>query len=388
MTNLNIKPTTLGKAKPVIIACIKLHQAVILHGKPGIGKTQMIEEIADEFNEELGGVSFRDKEPEFNLISLRLSQFPPEDLAGLPVPVEKKLKNGDIKYITYRSLPDFLPRDKKSKGILFLDEINQANSSVLHAVFELILDRRITACNYSLPKGWSIVAACNDYEDNPEITEFSRPLNNRFLHLNIVQDVKEWLIWAKKNSIHPNIIKFVDDNRGVFNDINPKNVCFCSPRTLAQVSNFEFMFDKGDINCADISLVVHGLLGKEIGENYLSSTAMARSGVLKDLDIKKYLRGDLEYDLTTIDVESVGLKVLEKAFFIALLSLPDNSKKGNFESALPKYFESLHTFGSTDETITAQINEMFNDGMTLSEFKDSFTEAYGKLIELYPTLAV
>lgn len=335
-----------------------------------------------------GGVSFRDKDPVFNLLSLRLSQFPPEDLAGLPVPVEKKLKNGDIKYITYRSLPDFLPRDKKSKGILFLDEINQANSSVLHAVFELILDRRITACNYQLPNGWSIVAACNDYEDNPEITEFSRPLNNRFLHLNIVQDVKEWLSWAKKNCIHTNVIKFVEDNKSVFNDINPKNACFCSPRTLSQVSNFEYMFDTGDLSCADISLIVHGLLGKEVGENYLSSTAMVRSGVLKDLDIKKYLKDEIDYDLTSIDVESVGLKILEKAFFIALLALPDSGKNNYFEKALPRYIESLHTFGSTDETITAQINEMFNDGMTVSEFKDSFPEAYEKLVELYPTLSV
>ena len=105
-----------------------------LWGAPGIGKSSIVKQIADE-----KGLDF---------IDLRLALMDPTDLKGIPF-YDKE---------THTALwapPAFLPRE--GEGILFLDELNSAAPAVQSSAYQLILDRRIG--EYELPDGWAIVAA-------------------------------------------------------------------------------------------------------------------------------------------------------------------------------------------------------------------------------------
>ncbi len=104
----------------------------MIWGVPGIGKSSIAVQIAQDYNIDFGDV--------------RLSQLAPTDLRGLPV-----AKNG----ISKRYPPEFLPRH--GKGILFLDELDMAPPPLQGVAQQLILDRRVGS--YTVPEIWYVWAA-------------------------------------------------------------------------------------------------------------------------------------------------------------------------------------------------------------------------------------
>ena len=95
-----------------------LYLSVMIWGAPGIGKSSIVQKIADE--------------NDLDCIDLRLSQLAPTDLRGLPVP-----KDG----VSHWFPPEFLPAN--GKGILFLDEVNMAPPAMQGMAQQLILDRKV-----------------------------------------------------------------------------------------------------------------------------------------------------------------------------------------------------------------------------------------------------
>ena len=89
----------------------------MLWGAPGIGKSQIISQVAVEHN--------------VPMIDIRLSQMEPSDLRGIP------FKNGDL---VDWSIPSLLPDAARhgEQGILFLDEITSAPPTVSAAAYQLI----------------------------------------------------------------------------------------------------------------------------------------------------------------------------------------------------------------------------------------------------------
>ena len=112
------------------------HTPVMLWGPPGVGKSQMIAQVAERH-----GVP---------VIDIRLSQMEPSDLRGIP------FRNGDtVEWAPPAMLPD--AERHGPRGVLFLDEITSAPPSVSAAAYQLILDRKLGA--YEVPEGWAIFAA-------------------------------------------------------------------------------------------------------------------------------------------------------------------------------------------------------------------------------------
>lgn len=161
-------------------------------GKPGIGKSQSVRQIADEM-----GIGF---------IDLRLSQLESADLRGIPVP---DIENNISRWIP----PEFLPFEGVKKfegtsGILLLDELNRARPDVLQAAFQLVLDRQV-GMNKILDS-WNIVAAGNlGDEDRTDVVEMDSALKNRFIHFHVDVDLSTWVDWATSIGIQDDILNFV-----------------------------------------------------------------------------------------------------------------------------------------------------------------------------------
>jgi hypothetical protein len=163
------------------------HTPTMIWSGPGIGKSSAIRQVADEM-----GIGFKD---------LRLALLNPVDLRGLPM-VDKETSTA--KWLS----PEYLPNAERDgeRGILFLDEINLAPAAVMNAGYQLILDRRVG--EYTLPKGWVVVAAGNRAKDRASVTKFPAPLANRFVHIEIEADVDDWKRWAM-NHMEPQIVAFI-----------------------------------------------------------------------------------------------------------------------------------------------------------------------------------
>lgn len=180
---INTNPITALELQQILPVIYEEKSPTILWGDPGIGKSSIVNNFCSENN--------------LQLIDCRLSQLSPEDLRGLPYFNHKQ------KTTTWYT-PEFLPTT--GKGILFLDELPQADHRLQSAAFQLILDRRIG--DYHLPPGWGVVAAGN-YKNDDTLFEFSPALNDRFTHLLIQSDAKDWIKWAEKNQLDKRVITFI-----------------------------------------------------------------------------------------------------------------------------------------------------------------------------------
>ena len=166
----------------------------MIFGFPGIGKSSLIAEIAEERG--------------IQVVDLRLSQH---DNTDFKFPV---VGENSVKWITADFLPvKGNPRFEGTKGILFLDELNLASQDVLSSVFQLIYDRRVG--DNEILDGWHIVAAGNlGFEDgNDTVVEFSTALRDRLLPFILDKfNVEEWLDFVTKEGCSNFVIDYIKAN--------------------------------------------------------------------------------------------------------------------------------------------------------------------------------
>ncbi len=186
------------------------HTPVMLWGPPGVGKSQMIAQVAGKHN--------------VPLLDIRLSQMEPSDLRGIPF--------RDNELVEW-AIPAMLPDAERHgpSGILFLDEITSAPPSVSAAAYQLILDRKLGA--YQIPDGWAIFAAGNRQGDRGVTYTMPSPLANRFSHFEVDINVDDWVAWAYTNNLDDRIIAFIRFRPELLFDFDPAHnpSAFPTPRS-------------------------------------------------------------------------------------------------------------------------------------------------------------
>ena len=186
------------------------HTPIMLWGPPGVGKSQMVAQIAAKHGAPM--------------IDLRLSQLEPTDLRGIPFRV-----NEVVEWATPAMLPDAVRHGYE--GILFLDELTSAAPAVSAAAYQLILDRALGA--YEVPPGWAIFAAGNRQGDRGITYSMPAPLANRFAHFDVDTNLDDWIAWAYAHDIDERLIAFLRFRPELLFDFNPAHnpVAFPSPRS-------------------------------------------------------------------------------------------------------------------------------------------------------------
>ncbi len=183
---------------------------VMLWGPPGVGKSEIVAEVAAR-----NGAA---------LIDLRLSQLEPTDLRGIPFRIDDRVE---------WSVPAMLPDAGRhgARGILFLDEINAAPPTVTAAAYQLILDRRLG--DYRLPEGWAVMAAGNRQGDRGVTYAMPAPLANRLTHYDVDVHLDDWITWAHVAGIDARVIAFLRFRPELLFDFDAARnpIAFPSPRT-------------------------------------------------------------------------------------------------------------------------------------------------------------
>jgi len=187
-----------------------LHTPVMLWGPPGVGKSQIVQQIASSHGA--------------NVIDVRLSQMEPSDLRGIPMRVDD--------FVEW-AIPAMLPNAERhgENGILFLDEVTSAPPSVSAAAYQLILDRSLG--EYRVPPGWAIFAAGNRQGDRGVTYTMPSPLANRFSHFEVDINLDDWVNWAYKNGIDDRLIAFLRFRPEKLFEFDPAHnpVAFPTPRS-------------------------------------------------------------------------------------------------------------------------------------------------------------
>lgn len=186
------------------------HTPVMLWGPPGVGKSQIVAQIA--------------RRHDVALVDVRLSQMEPSDLRGIPFRVDRF-----VEWAPPALLPDAARHGES--GILFLDEITSAPPSVSAAAYQLILDRRLG--EYRVPDGWAIFAAGNRQGDRGVTYTMPAPLANRFTHYEAEAHLEDWIAWAYAQAIDARIIAFLRFRPELLFEFDPARnpIAFPSPRS-------------------------------------------------------------------------------------------------------------------------------------------------------------
>ena len=204
----------ISQATSMLTKYLQAKLVPMLTGSPGIGKSQIIHKIAEDFN--------------LKVIDLRLSQCDLTDLLGFPQITGSKA--GYVPMDTFPIQGDKVP-DGYSGWMLFLDEMNGAVPAVQAAAYKLILDRMVGS--YHLHKNVAIVCAGNLETDNGIVNPMPTPLQSRMVHLELVADVKEWLDWAVSSGIDHRITSYINFKPGNLYTFQPDHTdhTYGCPRT-------------------------------------------------------------------------------------------------------------------------------------------------------------
>jgi len=241
-----------NEAKRSIRKCIKIQRPVFMWGPPGIGKSDIVKQIGDEFVREV--------------IDVRLSLWEPTDIKGIPY------YNAQANTMTWAP-PSELPTDPDSTAILFLDELNSAAPATQAAAYQLILNRRVGT--YVLPKGVSIVAAGNRETDKGVTYRMPAPLANRFLHIELRSDYEDWNQWATLNKIHEQVVGYIGFAKQDLYDFDPKSASrsFATPRSWSFVSE---LLEDDDLPESTLTDLVAGAVGEGLAVKFMAHRKVAK----------------------------------------------------------------------------------------------------------------
>ena len=246
------------KAKEFIIDCVTSGLVPFVQSSPGIGKSSIMREIANEHN--------------LKMIDHRLSTSEPSDLTGLP-----RFVNGFAEFVPFADLfpVESTPLPEGKDGfMLFMDEFNSASKAVQGASYKLILDRMTG--QHRLHERCIITAAGNLATDRAIVNPISTAMQSRLVHIHMVVSFKEWLEdVAIKQNYDPRIISFLSQFESKLMDFRPDHhgKTFASPRT------WEFMnrLIKGKEVTEDKAALYAGTITSEIAAEFVQYTKVFAS---------------------------------------------------------------------------------------------------------------
>jgi len=264
------------QTRKAILQAFKTKRPVFLWGPPGIGKSEVVADIAQE----IGG----------HVIDLRMAQMEPTDIRGIP------FFNKDINKMDWAppvDLPDEELASQFPTVVLFLDEMNSAPPAVQAAGYQLILNRRVG--KYKLPDNVVIVAAGNRDSDKGVTYRMPMPLANRFIHLEMRPDFTSWQTWAVNKNIHKDVVGYLSFAKNDLYDFDSKSSsrAFATPRSWCFVSD---LLNDEDIDSDTQFNLVAGAVGEGLAVKFMAHRKIAGkmpepteilNGKVKDLAIKE-----------------------------------------------------------------------------------------------------
>ncbi len=173
---------------------------ILLIGPPGIGKTQIMEQIARECN--------------IGLVSYTITHHTRQSAVGLPYIKEKEFQGKTYSVTEYTmseiiaSVYEKIEETGIQEGILFIDEINCVSETLAPTMLQFLQCK--TFGGQSVPKGWVIAAAGNPPEYNKSVREFDMVTLDRVRCIFVEADYKVWREYAKTQRIHGAILSYLE----------------------------------------------------------------------------------------------------------------------------------------------------------------------------------
>lgn len=242
--------------KKYLITCMNAGLVPFVTGQPGIGKSDIVRQIAKEYNLEV--------------IDIRLAQADITDLNGLP-----RFKDNRAEFVPFNIFPlEDSPLPKNKQGwLVFLDEFNSAPRSIQAAAYRILLDRQVG--NHNLHPHCVLMAAGNRKEDKAIVNDLSTATLSRLVHFQLDVNKEEWMYdYAIPNQLDGRLIAFINAFPDKLNTFDPEksDKTFSCPRTIAFLDKLIKSKEQlGNPNITDEDLILFsGCVGDGVATEFIN----------------------------------------------------------------------------------------------------------------------
>ena len=245
---------------------------VLLMGPPGVGKTQIMEQIAAET-----GVG---------LVAYTITHHTRQSAVGLPF-IEKRTYGGEEYSVTEYTMSEILAsvynlmeKTGLKEGILFLDEINCVSETLAPMMLQFLQCK--TFGNQALPQGWIIVAAGNPPEYNKSVRDFDVVTLDRVKRMDVEADFSVWKEYARRKDLHGAVVSYLDIKKENFYHVETTvdGLQFATARGWEDLSELIYAYEKLGLR-----------VNRQVVEQYIQMPRIAR-------DFTNYLELYYKYQRT------------------------------------------------------------------------------------------
>ena len=234
---------------------------ILLMGPPGIGKTAIMEQVAEEL-----GIS---------LISYTITHHTRQSAIGLPF-ISRKEYGGEEHAVTeytmseiVASVYDRIEASGIAEGILFLDEINCVSETLAPTMLQFLQYKMFG--NHKVPEGFIIVTAGNPPQYNKSVRDFDIVTLDRVKRIDIEEDFTVWKEYAYQAGIHGAILSYLEIRKKDFYSVKTQidGRQFVTARGWEDLSRILKVYEKMGIEAGE-RLCVQYLQDPEIASNFAS----------------------------------------------------------------------------------------------------------------------
>lgn len=232
---------------------------IFLIGAPGIGKTQIMEQIA--------------KECGLGIVSYTITHHTRQSAIGLPFISKHVYGEKEYSVTEYTmseivaSVYDKIEKTGLKEGILFVDEINCVSETLAPAMLQFLQYKSFG--NHQIPEGWIIVTAGNPPEYNKSVREFDVVTMDRVKKIEVQPEFSVWKEYAYKSNIHDAVISYLTAKPSYFYqmEMTVDGMLFSTPRGWEDLSNMLYAYEKQEKE-ADWEVVVQYIQYPKIAKDF------------------------------------------------------------------------------------------------------------------------
>lgn len=325
---------------------VSKQRPVFLVGAPGIGKTAIMEQIAQELD--LGFVSYS------------MTHHTRQSALGLPFIVQKQFGE-EVYSVSEYTMSEILAtvyeemeRSGKKEGILFLDEINCVSETLAPSMLQFLQYK--TFGRHKVPEGWIVVSAGNPPEYNDSVREFDIAMLDRLKKIEVEPDFEVWKEFALKTGVHPVVLSYLSIKTQFFYRVTTTidGKSFVTARSWDDLSQMISLYEENEL-LVDCDLISQYIQDEQIAKdfaNYYDLYAKYKS----DYQIEDILRGKASAEIIE---RAQKAKLDERLSLISLLlsSIEEDTKNIVVkEQAMKRVIQEVKTNkGSYRDFVQARI---------------------------------
>ena len=321
---------------------LERQRPIFLMGPPGIGKTAIMQQIAQEL-----GVG---------LVSYSMTHHTRQSAIGLPFIAAKNYGGKEYSVSEYTmseiiaSVYDLMEETGVKEGILFLDEINCVSETLAPAMLQFLQFKVFG--RHRVPDGWIVVTAGNPPEYNNSVREFDIVTWDRLKRIDIEPDYKAWKEYAAETMVHPAIRSYLDIRESDFYRVESTvdGKTFVTARGWSDLSDMLRLYEKNGIK-VDAELVIQYLQNREVAKGFALYYDLFQK-YKSDYQIDRIYAGDFADEILTRAREA---KFDEKLSLLGLLL-----------SGLEERFAAIETGEQVGENLLQAAKELRDEPASFS----------------------